>query len=345
MQYKVFETHHMKHMRSENYNFDFDKKTGYFARWGKTKDEDPQFGLPEIADIEITTKCSGPGGKLCPFCYKANTPNGSNMSIETFKIILSKLPKTVTQIALGADANCTMNPDIWKIMEASRAQGVVPNITVADISDETADKLIKYCGAVAVSRYANKDICYDSIKKLTDRGMKQVNIHMMISKETYNQALETIADYKNDPRLAKLNAIVFLSLKTKGRGKRGFSQLSHEEFAELVNLCLDSNTPFGFDSCGAHKFLKSISGLDDQKRKLLEMSVEPCESSLFSIYIDTFGVFYPCSFSPDTDVWGNDGLNVLECNDFIKDIWKHERTEQFRKKLLSNKRNCPLYTI
>lgn len=342
---KLIETNESKHVRSEHYNYDFNKKSGFFARWGKTKQDDPQMGLPEIADIEITTKCTGPAGKLCKFCYKANTRNGHNMTIETFDIILSKLPKTITQIAFGADATCTMNPDIWNIMEATRENGMVPNITVADISDDVADNLSSLCGAVAVSRYDNKDLCYDSVKKLTDRGMTQVNIHQMICKETFHQALETIADFKSDPRLEKLNAIVFLSLKTKGRGEHGFTQLSNEEFAELTNLCLDANIPFGFDSCGAQKFIKSLDNVEADKRRVLEMSAEPCESSLFSTYIDVFGMFHPCSFSPHTTPWGDDGLNVLTCGDFITDIWNHERTKQFRKNLLKNNRHCPLYRI
>ena len=342
---KLTETKTSKHLRSESYNYDFDKNSGLFARWGRTKEDDPQAGLPEIADIEITTKCSGIRGKLCPFCYKQNTPTGDNMSIETFNILLSKLCPTITQIAFGSDSTCTMNPDIWRIMEATREKGIVPNITVADVSDEVADNLAKYMGACAISRYADKDICYDSVKKLTDRGMTQINLHQLISKETFNQALETIADIKSDSRLEKLNAIVFLSLKTKGRGKRGFTQLSHQEFAELTNLCLDSGISFGFDSCGAHKFLKSLDGVDPTRRKVLEMSAEPCESSLFSTYIDVHGVFHPCSFSPNTDTWGNEGLDVLSCEDFIKDIWNHERTKQFRKTLLNGHRNCPLYRI
>lgn len=261
------------------------------------------------------------------------------------KNITTRSVSQLTQVAIGSDSTCTMNPDIWKIMEATRNAGIVPNITVADVSDEVADNLAKYCGAVAVSVYADKDICYDSVKKLTDRGMTQINLHQLISKETFNQALGTIADIKNDPRLAKLNAIVFLSLKTKGRGKRGFTQLSHEEFAELTNMCLNANIPFGFDSCGAQKFLKSLDGVDANRRKVLEMSAEPCESSLFSTYIDVFGVFHPCSFSPNTDAWGSEGLDVLSCEDFIKDIWNHERTKQFRETLLKGHRNCPLYTI
>lgn len=278
-------------------------------------------------------------------CYKANKPKGDNMTIETFEKVLSKLPRTVTQIAFGADASCITNPDIWKIMEATRKAGIVPNITVADISDEVADNLAKYCGAVSVSRYKDKNYCYDSIKKLVDRGMNQINIHQMISQETFEQALETISDYHTDERLKGLNAIVFLSLKTKGRAEKGFGQLSQEQFAELTNICLESNVPFGFDSCGAHKFLNSISGFEEQRRKALEISAEPCESSLFSTYIDVFGDFHPCSFSPDTSVWGNTGISVLECNDFIKDIWLHPRVVEFRNTLLAGNRNCPLYKI
>lgn len=334
-----------KTLTSENYNYKFDKQTGYFERWGKSFDDDPQEGLPEIADIEITTKCTGPGGIPCPFCYKANTPNGFNMTIETYKKILDKLPPSITQIAFGADATCEMNPDIFKIMEVTRNKGIIPNITVADINDEVADKLTEYCGAVAVSRYVNKNFCYDSVKRLTDRGMTQINIHQLICKETFEQTLETINDIHNDPRLSKLNAIVFLSLKTKGRAKKGFTPITQEMFSELTHLCLDSNTRFGFDSCGAHKFLNSIEGFEPQIKKALQESAEPCESSIFSIYIDTHGKFFPCSFSPETDVWSTDGLDVVNCEDFIEDIWYNEQTEQFRKTLLCNNRNCPIYKI
>jgi len=97
---KIFENADKKILKSEAYNFVFDKKTGYFARWGKTKDEDPQFGMPEIADIEITTKCTGPGGKLCKFCYKNNTPMGDNMSIDTFEKVLNKLHHKFVKVEL-----------------------------------------------------------------------------------------------------------------------------------------------------------------------------------------------------------------------------------------------------
>lgn len=338
----VKDSKRFKVLNSENYNFVFDKVTGEFRRWGKTKEEDPQMGLPEIADIEISTICSGPDGVPCKFCYKGNTKIGTYMTIDTFSKIMDKLPKTVTQIAFGADATGESNPDMWKIMQLCRDKGIVPNITIANISDETADNLVKYCGAVAVSRYANKNFCYDSVKKLTDRGMKQINIHQLISDETYDQVLETISDMKTDPRLAKMNAIVFLSLKQKGRGTQ-YNPLAFDKFKSIIEFSMDAKINFGFDSCSANKFLMAVK--DTPAYKQFEISAEPCESSLFSTYIDVDGKFHPCSFSPKTDLWGDEGIDVASCTDFLRDIWFNEKTVKFREVLIQGHRNCPFYKI
>ena len=341
----IAEDKNVKVIRSKEYNYDFNKSTGYFARWGKNVEDDPQFSPfgPEILDIEITTKCTGPGGKLCGFCYKSNTPNGKNMSLETFRKILDKMPKTLTQVAFGADAQATSNPDLFKMMEYCRTNEhnqVVPNITVADITEDTADILVSLAGAVAVSRYSNKNFCYDSIKRLTDRGLKQTNIHIMISQETLDQAIETINDYKTDPRLAKLNAIVFLSLKKKGRGER-YNPLTQKQFKSLVDLAFELKVPFGFDSCSYVKFIESIKDRPDAKQ--LSISAEPCESSAFSSYIDVDSIFHPCSFCGEDTSFG-EGLNVLECKKF-SDIWNNEKTKSFRNKLITCGRSCPIYEV
>ena len=153
----IYENSRVKCVRTPDYNYDFDKQTGFFARWGATKEDDPDFSKlgPEILDIEITTSCAGPAGNPCPFCYKANTPKGDNMSFETFQAIFNKLPRTLNQVAFGADATLTSNPDIWKMFDYCRNNDynqVVPNITIAHITKETAERLASVCGAVAVSR-------------------------------------------------------------------------------------------------------------------------------------------------------------------------------------------------
>lgn len=336
-----------KALRSTDYNYDFDGKTGYFARWGHRKEDDPDFCRfgPEILDIEVTTSCHGPAGKPCAFCYKANTPDGQNMSLETFKNILDRMPHTLTQCAFGADAQCKSNPDIWKMMDYCRnneRNPIVPNITVADIDDNTASRLAELCGAVAVSRYSDKNICYDSVNRLVSRSLKQTNIHIMISEETFEQAMETLHDYKTDDRLTGLNAIVLLSLKTKGRGKR-FNSLNEQQFSELVNYAFEHDIPLGFDSCSAPKFIKAIEGRPDFDS--IMTCVEPCESSCFSAYINVEGTFWPCSFCEEIGEDWKTGIDVLSSTDFLKDVWNNPRVLRFREKLLKNGRCCPLFEV
>lgn len=147
-EYEVVESFHGKLLYSENANYTFNIKDGQMITWGRTIDEDAEkFPAPTIADIEITTICNGG----CSFCYKSNTTNGTYMTLDTFKQLFNKLPKSITQIAFGADYDLSSNPDIWDIMKYTRDNGVVPNVTAGKVTDEVADKLVKLCGAVAIS--------------------------------------------------------------------------------------------------------------------------------------------------------------------------------------------------
>lgn len=131
----VIETTSHKFLRSPNVNFNFDKETGFMQRWGKTLADNPDSApCPEILDIEITSICNGPANKLCGYCYKANTPTGHNMTFAEFKNIIDKMP-FLTQIALGADAHGTTNPDMFKMMEYARSKGIIPNLTIASTNE------------------------------------------------------------------------------------------------------------------------------------------------------------------------------------------------------------------
>lgn len=344
----IVDNDNFKALKSENYNFIFNKENGFFARWGKTQEDDGDFklGLPEIADIEISTACR----QGCAFCYKDNKASGENMSLETFKKIFEKLPASVTQIAFGI-TDIDANPDMWDIFDYTRSNGVIPNVTIngSRMTLELFDRLAKTMGAVAVSvgiSY-NKDNSYNAIKELTDRGMTQVNIHNMICLENFDYTMQVMNDCKNDERLKKLNALVLLSLKTKGRAENRFHPLPQDKFNELCKYALNQNISIGFDSCSSHKFfsyLNSDTSLSNEFKNKMKECVEPCESSCYSSYIDTFGFYYPCSFTPNTEDW-KEGLNVLECDDFINDIWGNEKTVNFRRKLISCNRDCPLYKI
>ncbi len=355
----IKENDNYKILQSPTFNYIFNKKTGYHMQWGATKEENPirsPYG-PVIADIEVVDMCKGPGGKLCPFCYKSNTQNGTYMTLKEFKTVFNKLPKTLTQIALGADADCSLNPDLFDIMGYIRSQGVIPNITVADITKETAKKLGNVCGAVAVSWYgvySDKNHCYDSISYLTEY-IDQVNMHFMLSAETLPYIDELINDIKTNPKLAKLNAVVFLSLKQKGRGEK-FEGCTEQEFKTVVDKMMLNDIGFGFDSCSQPKFAKSIQG-HTREKELIEMS-EPCESFSQSIYVNEKGVIFPCSFMEkmpwnsldydNSNGWDLLGDKIDNDIEFLDKVWNSDEAKQFSfeaNKCAACGNGCQIYNV
>jgi MoaA/NifB/PqqE/SkfB family radical SAM enzyme len=330
----ILESSTKKILSSPNYNYIFDKQTGYFMRWGNTKKTDPQWSEygPEIADIEISTSCD----KGCAFCYKGNTRNGHSMGIEKFKQVMRELPRTLTQIAFGI-GDIDLCDDLEAIFAYTRSKGIIPNVTINahKMTSEQYDMLAKYCGAVAVSLY-DYDECYSAVKQLSDRGMKQVNIHCLLSGETYSRCLQVINDATIDNRLVgHLNAIVFLHLKKRGRATSdSFSKIPDEQLQRVIESALKHNVGFGFDSCSAHRVMKYLP--EEYHNK-----VEPCESSLFSMYINVSGVAYPCSF---TEVETYKGIDMTTIKTFT-DVWNGEGYKKFRKECLGNCRKCPVYDI
>lgn len=336
---KIVDTNEEKRIISQDYNLIFSKKTGLSLRCGKTLEDDPSFCPygPEILDLEISVNgCPN----NCPFCYKNNTSEEPiNMSFEVFKTILDKMPPTLTQIAFGITGIQT-NPDFIKMMEYCRKKGIVPNFTLSgiDITDEIANKCSKLVGAVAVSAYkTDKNICYNTVKKFSDLGIEQTNVHLMISQETLSFAYEVINDSLSDERLNKLNAIVFLSLKNKGRAKQKFQPVTVEEYEKLIHYCFEKKARIGFDSCSAPKFeytVKRMNISDKEKSELISLS-ESCESfGLFSSYINVFGDFYPCSFAENEEGW-EDGISVLNCRNFLEDVWYSEKLNKYRQMSLN----------
>ncbi len=349
MKYHLAESTQIKRVRSKHYNYDFSKLTGKFRRWGKTLEDDPVWAPvgPEILDVEISTVCS----QGCQFCYKSNTGRGYNMSLETFKQVLGKMPSTLTQIALGI-GDLDANPDLWAIMQHSRDEGVIPNITIngSRMEPQDYDRLAKLCGAVAVSRYS-PDVCYAAVEQLSTRGLEQVNIHQLLAEETFQDCLQTIRDAapgpNQDARLRGLRSIVFLALKPIGRGTSMMPLRSVEQYRELVEAALDAQVGFGFDSCSAPMFLAAIEG-HPRYDEFLQLA-EPCESTLFSLYVDAKAVAHPCSFLEATGL----GVNILQADDFVRDVWQAPVLVKWREGLLKTAqgglvdgcRQCPAYKI
>lgn len=334
--YIVIDANNTKIAMGQDYNYVFDKTNGNFNRWGTTLEDDPLFSPigPEILDLEISVNgCPN----NCDFCYKNNTNiPATNMSFETFKTIIDAMPKSLTQIAFGITGIQT-NPDFIKMMEYCREIGIVPNFTLSgiDLTDDIAKKSSQLIGALAVSAYeTNKNICYDTVKKFTDLGMKQTNIHLMVSEETLNFVYEVLNDKLTDDRLQDMNAIVFLGVKPKGRAKNNYHSLSTKKYKKLIEFCFEKNIDIGFDSCSAPKFECAVNSMDisELRKKQLIQCSESCESSLFSSYINVLGQYWHCSFAENEN--GQNFVDVTSHSDFLTNVWHSKVVNNFRRNSL-----------
>ena len=326
----------MKQVRTSAYNYNFNEQNGYFERWGKTLEENSQYSPlgNEILDIQISNICHNG----CNFCYQGNTSSGKNMSFDVFKNVVNKMSGNLTQIAI-ATGDIDSNPDIWKMMEYAYSIGIIPNITISGyrLTDDIISKLKKYVGGIAVSHY-NDDICFDAVYKLHKAGLKQINIHQLLSEETYISTLNLLDSYKTDKRLSGLNAIVFMTLKQKGRGINYHRLLDHH-YNLIINRCLSGNISIGFDSCGCSRFVNAIRGRNNFSNLL--QYCEFCEATLFSAFINVNGLYFPCSFAEGKF----DGIDVIKYENFLQDVWYNPITIDWRKKLLKNCRDCPVYEV
>ena len=329
-----------------DYRYIFNNENGTLVRWGCKKEIDPLYSPlgPEILDIEVSTICNGIDSIPCTHCYKENTGNGANMTFGMFERIFRKIPRVLTQIAFGiGDISANLDlPQMLRFCRENDYNQVIPNITTNGfgILDKHIEMFSQYCGAVGVSRYGNKDLCYDTIDRLKKAGVKQVNMHLLVSEETEERCYETIQESLEDERLKGLHAILFLLLKPKG-SKNRYHQLKIEKLRKLLKKALDEKTRIALDSCCGPIFIEMIKDHPAYQR-LLEQS-EPCEGTLFSGYINVDGMFYPCSFTEEA----TGGLNVLECNDFLMDVWYNPKTNDFRRNLLSHDgdRKCPTFDL
>ncbi len=223
---KIVEKYNGKALYSDKYNYIFRKTDGFFMRWGETEHDDPQYSPygPEILDLEISSgKCNG----RCKFCYKDNGEDidTHHMTFEEFKTIFHKIPKALTQIAFGI-CDIDSNPDFFKMMKYAYQNGIIPNYTCngLDVTPAIARETARLCGAVAVSLVNNKK-SYEAISKFLEAGMKQVNMHYMLSEETYDRAFEVVDEIAEDLSPKGFNAIVFLQYKPKGKNADAFDNV------------------------------------------------------------------------------------------------------------------------
>jgi len=314
---------------SEGYNFFGDTETGLTMRWGNTIKSNPWYApWPELADISISNHCT----KGCEFCYKESEDNKSFMSLEDYEYVLSCLQDeqcgNVFQVALGGGEPLE-HPDFIEIINKTNARGIVANFTTNGIHiDKTVAANIKNkVGAVAISISKAEEINCDKIKLLTDEGIK-TNIHFVLDNKSIKDAID-ILEGKYNSLLEKVNGVIFLTYKPKGRANLENCLRMDEKLEKFINL-IDKNISsarIGFDACFVPMLMKNTEVNVDY--------IDSCECGFFSVYIDETLNVQPCSFANDDRFAYN-----LRKYDF-KDIWIN-KYDSYRKDIMKNecKNDC-----
>jgi hypothetical protein len=342
---KITNTNQYKTCEDDGYHLFFRKEDGLTLRWGKTKDDDPPWApTVEIADIEISTgDCLGRGCR--GLCYKFNGGGPSkHMSLDTYKEIIRKLGPGLTQVALGI-TNIYSNPDFFEMLRWSKeGASVIANYTChgLDVDQKAADWTAKYCGAVAVS-IVNKEKTYDAVKMFVDAGVKQVNIHFVLHDENYEggEVFQVIDECAQDKRLTKLNALVLLAFKDKQKTGIYHPVTDVDKYRKILQYAEKRGVRLGLDSCSGPIYLKVVA--DSNDRDKLASVVETCCSARFSCYASVDATYFPCSFleNEEESGWGT-GINILERDDFYRDIWRSERVEKWRQHVIGcGNDRCP----
>ena len=151
--------------------------------------------------------------------------------------------------------------------------------------------------------------------------------HHVQIEETLDDCLRTIQDCHDDPRLKNLNALVLLMYKDRNKTGTLTTITDPSIYKKLIDRAEQLNVPLGYDSCSAFNYLRAIKDDEDFERK--SQYVTSCCAARSSCYIDVEMNYHVCSFLEGREEWG-EGISVLECDDFIKDIWNNERTIEFR---------------
>lgn len=313
----------------------FNPETGFYVRSGVIDENGNDTGvdpfmrsMPGLIDVGIMQTC------VCSHrcnvdCYqKAIDRRGPNMSVEDFELILKQCEGKTFQLALGGAGDVDTHENFEAILKLCRQYGIVPNFTTSGIlmNKKKAQICKEYCGAVAVSEH-HADYTDKALNLLLDAGVK-TNIHYVLSKKSIGDAIQKL---RTNSFKAGINAVIFLLYKPIGLGKSE-NVLSAEdpkvaEFFEIIDQG-QFHHKIGFDSC-------SCSGIVNFTSKIDLDSIDYCESSRYSAYIDANLNMMPCSFANQDSSW------FVSLRDHtIQEAWESEVFERFRYSLKNSCSGC-----
>lgn len=281
---------------------------------------------PLLLDVSITNRCL----RGCPFCYKNSKPQGKDILLEDYSLILREAQACgVTQIAIGG-GEPTLHPEFIDILKMTREAGIVPNYSTNGdcITNPIIDATAKYCGAMAISIYDDINFYKPIVDALSTKKIR-INLHCILTKDKLDNYISLLS---NPPEwLNKINAIIFLNYKpTNGNHNLTLNNADQSKVKLFFDIILSVKfCSIGFDTCTA-SFIEHYTNID---KSLFDF----CESARRSAYINENLDVFPCSF------YKGIGSNLREVS--LESIWTKDKLFIIHRNQLELCYGCPLYKI
>jgi MoaA/NifB/PqqE/SkfB family radical SAM enzyme len=319
----------------DDYFLGFNTQFGIELLSGINGNPDPfMLKLPSLLDIGIMGHCTN----KCNICYQGDKYE-DHMDISDFIKIIDQVKHHTTQVALGGRGDPNKHPEFDQFVMYARRNGVIPNYTTSGIglTQDEVDLTKEYCGAVAVSNY-DQDYTYEALNRFINAGMK-TNIHYVYTRESFREALGIVKGediWEGKFNLSKLNAVIFLLFKRKGRATN-LVELD-PTYYQLALLCSairefanKSSFKIGMDSCLVNYYYDIIANLTEEEK----LSLDTCEAARMSAYISPSLIMTPCSFCNEEN-----GESLKDKS--IEEVWKNSVPFMTTREVLRTKRNsCP----
>lgn len=281
---------------------------------------------PLLLDVSITNRCL----RGCSFCYKKAQPQGQDISLNDYCIVLDQATKCgVTQIAIGG-GEPTLHPEFVEILKTTREFGIIPNYSTNGdcLTKDIIDATKNYCGAAAISIYDEIET-YESLVKLLKVNNILVNFHFILTNKTLSYFISLL---KSPPIwFQELNAIIFLNFKpANGENEKCLKYADKNDLAHFFKLATSfKSCSVGFDTC-TYGFIKRYTTIDTSL-------FDYCEASRKSAYINEKLDVSPCSFYKDS------GSNLHNMS--LQEIWHKNPLFTGHRMQLEKCKKCPLYDI
>lgn len=298
----------------------------------ETEELPPMRSFPELIDIGIMGSCDAGKSGLCRNagvdCYQRGMlSHEKNMNLDDYSSIISQCKGRTFQIALGGAGDPNKHEAFAEILCITRENRIVPNYTTSGygLTDEEIELTKKYCGAVAVSFYSNIDKygnennpqTIETIERFVKAGCV-TNVHYVLSRKSIKEAVYRV---KNSMFPKGINAVIFLLYKPVGIASREYMiDYADPDYIELLRLVtlVECAWRYGFDTCQSPAIYKFASNVAIE-------SVEFCEATRFSMYINSKCIAYPCSFGIENDAYAVDLKRHT-----VQEAWESDNFKMFR---------------